>query len=361
MTYTLVRVTVLFLVTCTLVRVTICLMTAWHTAVIGGGSWGTALAKLIADKHGPTSLWAREPDVVESINKRHCNERYLKGIDLPHELVASSDLKLVLNAAQLVLWVVPSQFTRAVLKEAQPLLASDVVHLSCAKGIENESLSLVSEIFEQELAPQRFAALGGPSFAREVALDHPTAVLVASQDLELAKKVQHFISTETFRIYTSDDIIGVELGGALKNVIAIAAGAAVGLGFGHNSVASIVTRGLGEMTRLAIKLGAKAQTLSGLSGLGDLMLTCTGELSRNRRVGMELGQGRSLIDIERDLGMVAEGVKTAKSVHFLAEREQLELPIFEAAYRVLYQGETAADALKKLMTRSLKSEFPVAP
>lgn len=328
-------------------------------AVLGAGSWGTALAKSIADQGNNVRLWARRPDLAEAIRDSHRNQAYLPGIALPPTLSATSDLAQALTGAEIALFVVPSHGLRGVLSESRPWLPKAGPILCATKGIENESLMLMSQVFHEVLAdvdPGRFCSLGGPSFALEVARGLPTAFSIASSDPTMASAAQALIANDRMRAYTTEDVIGVELGGAIKNVIAIAAGASDGLGFGHNARAGLITRGVAEISRLATKLGAHPLTLAGLSGMGDLVLTCTGDLSRNRRVGVELGSGKRLSDILGGMTMVAEGVKTARSTHHLAEREGVEMPITAEVYRVLYEGKAPGAAVESLLRRELRSE-----
>jgi glycerol-3-phosphate dehydrogenase (NAD(P)+) len=330
-----------------------------RAAVLGAGSWGTALAKHLADKGHQTRLWSRRADLAHAIQNTQINERYLPGIPLPSTLEATADLSTALEGADLVLFVVPSHGLRDLARQAKALLPSSVPIVSATKGIENGSLMLMTDVLLDELGPQsesRLCALGGPSFAREVALSMPSAVCVASPNAETGKTVQELFASDRFRVYTTEDVIGVELGGALKNVIAIAVGAADGLGFGHNARAGLITRGIAEIGRLAVHMGANPLTLAGLSGLGDLVLTCTGDLSRNRRVGIELGRGRKLADVLSEMTMVAEGVKTAASAHALAEREGVEMPITNEVYRALYEDQSPMAAVESLLGRALRAE-----
>lgn len=328
--------------------------------VVGAGAWGTALAHMLRSQDHEVVLWAFEPEVTEQINTKHENVTYLPDAELPDGLRATSDLEEALHAPEIVLVVVPSHVMRTVMTEASPHLPEGVPIVSASKGIENETLMTMSEVLE-DILPLAYhpmlTFLSGPSFAREVANRLPTAVSVACRYERIAERVQHEFASPYFRIYSSTDVTGVELGGALKNVMAIGAGAADGMGFGFNTVTALITRGLAEMSRLAVKLGANPLTLSGLSGMGDLMLTCMGGLSRNRQVGQKLGQGMKIDDIIRDMKQVAEGVKTAKSAYLLAQREGVEMPITEQVYRMLYEDVSAADALTALMTRSLKREI----
>jgi glycerol-3-phosphate dehydrogenase (NAD(P)+) len=334
-------------------------MMAIRVGVIGAGAWGTALAHLMATKGNDVVIWAYEPEVVLEINQQHENLTYLPGISLPVKLRASSSLAETLPGSQLVISVVPSHVVRTVLAEAAEYLPASVPIVSASKGIENETLMTVSEVLEDVLPPAflpMLAFLSGPSFAREVGLCQPTAVSVAARFEKVAEQVQQMMFGPYFRVYTSLDVPGVELGGALKNVIAIAAGAASGLGLGHNTTAALMTRGLAEITRLAVKKGANPLTLAGLSGMGDLVLTCTGGLSRNRSVGEKLGQGMGMEEIVRSMRQVAEGVKTTRSTHNLAKREDIEMPICEVVYRMLYENLPAKDAVSGLMNRSQKKE-----
>jgi glycerol-3-phosphate dehydrogenase (NAD(P)+) len=330
-----------------------------RAAVLGAGSWGTALAKLLADKGYVTKLWGRRADLVDAIRATRLNERYLPGIAMPDTLEPTASLEEAVHGAELVVVVVPSHGLRELVRDVKPFLPADVPIVTATKGIENGTLMLMTDVLADELgagSKPRLCALGGPSFAREVALSMPSAVCVASASEATAVAVQTLFATDRFRVYTTDDVVGVELGGALKNVIAIAAGAAEGLGFGFNARAGLITRGIAEIARLAVHMGAHPQTLAGLSGLGDLVLTCTGDLSRNRRVGLELGRGRSLPEVLADMTMVAEGVKTAASAHALAEREGVEMPIATEVYRALYEGKAPASAVESLLTRALRAE-----
>jgi glycerol-3-phosphate dehydrogenase (NAD(P)+) len=287
------------------------------------------------------------------------NAAYLPGIVLPESVEVTSELEVALREAQTVFFVVPSHGLRELTRSCRLLLAPQSLLVTASKGIENGSLMLMTQILVEELgaalAP-RVAALGGPSFAREVALGMPTAVCVASADERTACAIQELLASDRFRVYTTEDVIGVELGGALKNVIAIAAGTADGLGFGHNARAGLITRGIAEISRLAIRLGANPQTLSGLSGVGDLVLTCTGDLSRNRAVGVELGRGRPLREILAQTNMVAEGVRTAQSAHALALREGVDMPIIAEVFRVVHEDKPALAAVESLLGRALRPE-----
>jgi glycerol-3-phosphate dehydrogenase (NAD(P)+) len=335
-------------------------MTALKVTVIGSGAWGTALGHMVAQQGAQVTAWAFEPEVVDEINRHHENQTFLPGFPLPPSYRATGDLQEALHGAELVLVVCPSHVMRGVMRAAAPHLPPEVPVVSATKGIENETLMTMSEVLEDVL-PVAFhpmlAFLSGPSFAKEVAQQLPTAVSVAARYERVAARVQGLMSAPYFRIYTSTDVTGVELGGALKNVLAIAAGAADGLGLGYNTVTALITRGLAEINRLAIKRGANPLTLAGLAGMGDLVLTCMGGLSRNRMVGQKLGQGLTLDEITRDMRQVAEGVRTARSAHLLALREEVEMPITAQVYRMLYEGVTAEAAVTALMSRSLKREL----
>lgn len=330
-----------------------------RVTVLGAGSWGTALAKALAEREHDVRLWARSPELVRSIRADGENGAYLPGIALPSHVQATHRLDEALEGAVSVYVVVPSHGLRDVLKQALPQLPSAAALISASKGIENESLLLMSQVIEQ-LVPanmrDQICALGGPSFARETGLGMPTAISIACKNVELAQRVQLELMSDRFRVYTTDDVVGVELGGALKNVIAIAVGAADGLGFGHNARAALITRALAEMSRLAMHMGAHPMTLAGLSGLGDLVLTCTGDLSRNRRVGLELARGRTLSEVLADMRMVAEGVRTAKSAHALAIREGVEMPITAEVHAALYEGKAPLHAVESLLSRVPRPE-----
>ena len=328
-------------------------------AVIGGGSWGTALANLLAGKSIPVSLWVFEEDLCEEMQKSKENILYLPGVQLSPLLHPDNDLGTVLAGKRIILMAVPSHVYRHVAIQILDFLKGPVVIVSATKGIENESLKTMSGIW-REIMPGRihweYAVLSGPSFAREVVKKIPTAVTVASASKEVAEEIQILFSTDYFRVYTSTDVIGVELGGALKNIIALAAGIVDGLGLGHNTRAALMTRGLAEMSRLGTSMGADPLTFLGLAGVGDLVLTCTGDLSRNRTVGYQLGQGKKLANILAEMRMVAEGVKTARSVHYLAQQKEIDMPISEQIYRILYEDLPPENALAALMRRELKHE-----
>ncbi len=327
-----------------------------RVAVIGAGSWGTAIAKSMADVGHGVSLWARRPEHAEALNQGHENAQYLPGFTLPENLATTGSYEEALHGADLVVSVVPSQSTRAVWGEAKAYLPAGIPILCASKGIENRTLALMSQVFQEITPDHPFGAIAGPSFAKEVAAHQPTAVVVGSTDDAVAKMAQEAMSGDWLRAYVSTDVVGLELGGSLKNVIAIACGCADGLGLGQNTRAALITRGLAEITRCAVKMGADPLTLSGLAGMGDLVLTCTGDLSRNRRVGIGLGKGKRLKEIIEELGQVAEGVKTAQSAHELALREGVEMPITHEIYKILYEDKSAREVVLQLMRRSLKAE-----
>lgn len=328
--------------------------------VIGAGSWGTALAKLLAENGHDVEIWAYEQDLVDIINTRHENETYLPGFRLPDNLKATSDIHKCVFEKELILSVPPSHVVRSVISQIANEIPVGVPIVSATKGIENDTLMLVSDIMEDVLPMHchpYLVYLSGPSFAKEVAAHKPTAVTVASYNHKLATMVQKIFSNDVFRVYTSSDVPGVEIGGAIKNVIAIAAGAISAMELGHNATSGMITRGLNEMTRAAVRLGANPLTLSGLAGMGDLVLTCTGGLSRNRTLGYQLGQGRKIEEILADMNMVAEGVKTSKSIYQLSKKLDVEMPICEQVYYVIYEGKDVREAVADLMKRDLKREM----
>ncbi|MDR3748906.1 MAG: NAD(P)-dependent glycerol-3-phosphate dehydrogenase [Acidobacteriota bacterium] len=333
-------------------------------AVIGAGAWGTAISIVLGRKQTHrVRLWAHEPEVRESILARRVNEMFLPGQTIPLTVGPTNSLEEALRNAEIVVSVMPSHHTRRVFQAMLPHLHPDMLFVSASKGIENDSLLRMTEVIREVLhqrdhgfAP-RIGALSGPSFAQEVAKGDPTAVTIASADSKLAALVQREFSDPRFRVYTNADVIGVELGGALKNIVAIAAGVLSGLNLGHNTVAALITRGLAEMTRLVVACGGRPETMAGLAGLGDLVLTCTGGLSRNRSVGVELGRGRKLDDIIAGMhGMVAEGVLTTNAAVGLAHKAGVEMPITAQMHAVLQQGKPAQDAIRNLMGRPSTSE-----
>jgi glycerol-3-phosphate dehydrogenase (NAD(P)+) len=323
-------------------------------AVLGGGAWGTALASQAVRAGLPVRLWAREPELARLVNERRENPRYLPGVELPAGLRATSVLAEALADAETVLVVVPSEFCREIYRQAGRLAPSGAAFVSATKGLEIGSLQRMTEVAAAEAPGRPLCALSGPSFALEVAGEQPTAVVVASADHGVAERVQRALATRSFRVYSSEDVVGVELAGSLKNVIAIAAGILDGLGFGHNTEAALITRGLAEISRLAVALGARPDTLAGLAGLGDLVLTCTGALSRNRTVGRRLGLGQPLV--EACAGIHPEGIRTTLAACALAEREGIEMPIARQMKAVLHEGRPPREALEELMLRRLKRE-----
>lgn len=327
-----------------------------YITVIGGGSWGTTLAYILSDKGYDVTLWVHEGPLVEEIISTRCNSIYLPGVRLPDELKVTDSVQESVTKARYVINAVPTQFTRSVFKEAAPHISAEAIIVSVSKGIERGTLLSVSSILK-ELSSQQVAVLSGPSFAKEVIRKLPTAVTIATEDKTAGFILQEIFNTNSFRVYTHDDVVGAELGGALKNVMAVAAGISDSLGFGDNARASLITRGLAEMTRLGVAMGANERTFSGLSGIGDLVLTCTSRLSRNYTVGTKLGQGMKLGDILAETQSVAEGVATAESAYELSQKYAIEMPIVEQIYRVLYEDKDPFFAAKDLMDRTLKSEF----
>jgi len=327
-----------------------------YIAVIGAGSWGTTLANLLGEKGHDVFLWAYEQELVDEMKGTGMNGTYLPGLPLSHNIEVTSDLGKALSKASYILNAVPTQFTRSVFSAAKNLLSEKSVIISASKGIEKGTLLTVSSILE-ELTGSEVAALSGPSFAKEVIKQLPTAVTVAAYDNKTALVLQDVFNTDTFRVYTNSDVLGVELGGALKNVMAIASGISDGLGLGASTRAALITRGLAEMTRLGVAMGAREKTFGGLSGLGDLVLTCTGALSRNYTVGFQLGSGRTLTDILGEMKMVAEGVATSQSAYELSKKHGVEMPIVEQINHVINEGKKPDQAVKELMSRSLKAEF----
>lgn len=328
-------------------------------AVIGAGSWGTALSFSLSNIGHTVKLWAFENEVVESIRTHHENKCFLPGVILPATISAYADLSETIRNARFVLTVMPSHVCRSLYEKMLPDLRPEMIFVSATKGIEEGRLMRMSEVIrsvvEKRFTP-RLTVLSGPSFAREVVRGDPTAVVVASEIPELSQRIQNEFSSRSLRLYSSNDVVGVEMGGAVKNVIAIAAGVIEGLGLGHNPMAALITRGLAEMNRLACACGARSETLAGLAGVGDLVLTCTGNLSRNRSVGIELGKGRKLTDIIRSMHMVAEGVKTADATVALAKKHGIEMPIIRQVQRILQGSVSPEEAIRELMERTLKNE-----
>jgi len=330
-----------------------------HISLLGAGSWGTALAILLANKGNDVTLWEFNPGLAERLEKERVNETFLPGVKLPDSIRVTNDIGDAVDAGDYIVFVVPSHVLRSVArKTAEHDIAGKKI-VSATKGIENDSLMRMSEILHAEipgLSPENIAVLSGPSFAAEVSRNIPTTCVAASTHEPYAAEVQNLFMSPAFRVYVNTDIIGVELGGSFKNVMAIAAGIIDGVGWGDNTKAAMLTRGIVEMTRLGIKMGAREKTFSGLSGIGDLILTCMGKLSRNLHVGKEIGKGRKLQDTLDDMVMVAEGVKTTKSVHELSKRLHVETPIMEQVYYILFEDKPPKDAVTELMTRDAKPE-----
>jgi glycerol-3-phosphate dehydrogenase (NAD(P)+) len=327
-----------------------------NCAVVGAGAWGTALANVLAANEHDVALWARESDVVDSIATTRENRRFLPGVCLSGRVQATGDMAVALDGAEVVAYVAPSHALRTVASSAAGAVREGAVLIVASKGIERESLAIMSDVVGEAVPGHAVVALSGPSFAAEVAAGQPTAVVAASVDPNAAAVVQRVLSSDVFRVYTHDDVIGVELGGALKNVMAIATGIAEGLDLGFNSRAALITRGLAEMTRLGVALGASPATFAGLAGLGDLVLTCTGALSRNRALGIELGKGTTLELALEGKDTIAEGVLNTISARALAQREGVDMPIVQAVHRTLFEAQPARLAISELMRRELRAE-----
>ncbi len=330
-----------------------------NLAIIGGGSWGTALAVVLSSKFKEVRLWMHEAELAEQVSVSRQNEVFLPGIRLPECVRVTTVLSEAVQGAGIVLGVMPSHFAREIYRTLSPFLNQEMIFVSATKGIERGSLLRISQVLEQVLEPlfpPMVASLSGPTFAKEVAHGEPAAVVVASTRHEVATRVQAMFSGPTFRLYTSSDPVGVEVGAALKNVIAIAAGVCQGLGLGSNTQAALITRGLAEITRLAVAMGGQTRTLAGLAGLGDLVLTCSGDLSRNRTVGKELALGKSLAEIVGSMKMIAEGVETCDAAVALGKKFQVDLPIIDQMYAVLHSSKSPREAIRELMERSLKPE-----
>lgn len=328
--------------------------------VIGAGSWGTTIANLLALKGYDVKLWVYEPDLCERMKLSRVNDIYLPGITLSSNIKPTNSLEEAASGAEIIVSAAPAQVVRKVMSQAVPFISEDAVIVSLSKGIEEGSLMLMSDLLRDVLPVglhKNLCYLSGPSFAKEVAMQMPTAVVIASGNKEAADMAQDAFTTKYFRVYTHDDIEGVELGGAVKNVIAIAAGISDGLGFGYNTRAALITRGLAEISRLGVNMGANPLTFAGLAGLGDLVLTCTGELSRNRTVGFKIGQGMTLSEATEGMKMVAEGIATSRAVYDLSRRVNVEMPITEHVYKVLYEGMPAREAVISLMSRDPKKEM----
>ena len=327
-----------------------------RVTVVGAGSWGTALASVLVDNEHEVTVWAHEPEVVEELRTRGTNEAFLPGARLRGPVTATTDLPAALADADAAVSVVPAQYVASVWTEAAGALPAGAPVVSASKGIELGTLRRMDEIFAELRPGGPFSVLSGPSFAAEVAERAPTLVVAASTDRDVAHAVQALFQNRYFRVYTNPDVVGVELGGALKNVMALAAGVADGLGYGHNTRAALITRGLAEITRLGVAMGARAETFAGLAGMGDLVLTCTGDLSRNRTVGFRLGSGETLDEILGDMTSVAEGVKTVAAVRDLALRERVDMPIVQEVHAMLVDGRAPDEALQRLMSRDPTSE-----
>ena len=327
--------------------------------VLGAGNWGTTLAVLLAEKGYAVGLWEFRAEAAKKVQQDRENKEFLPGINLPDGINVDSGLKGCLAGSRTVIWAVPSKVLRSVCREVLPFLAKDILLVSAIKGIEVSSLLRCSQVLEQELGQKasRLAVLSGPNIAPEIARHVPSTTVVAAKFPEDAKEVQEMLRLPYFRVYTGDDIIGLELGGSLKNIIAIAGGIIDGLGLGANTKGALLTRGLAEITRLGVALGARPDTFAGLSGMGDLITTCFSQQSRNRSVGQQIGQGRKLGDILKHMSMVAEGVETTKAAHLLAQKHGIEMPITQQMYRVLFEDKDPAEALKDLMGRDAKAEL----
>jgi glycerol-3-phosphate dehydrogenase (NAD(P)+) len=328
-------------------------------AIIGGGSWGTALSIVLAPRFPRVRLWVYEADLAAHMRETRENDVYLPGFQLPRHVEIINQLPAALDGAEIVLSAIPSHLVRGLYQQMLPFLNESMIFVSATKGLENGTLLRMSEVIRDVLRAReapRVALISGPTFAREVARFEPTALVVASTDNGLSECIQAAFSGPTFRLYANSDPIGVEIGGSVKNVVAIGAGVVHGLGLGHNAMAALMTRGLAEITRLAVAMGGAAQTLAGLAGLGDLVLTCAGDLSRNRMVGVELAHGRKLDEIVSSMKMVAEGVKTTNAVADLAKRHSVEMPICEQMFQMLHFGISPREAIQRLMERSLKGE-----
>lgn len=328
-------------------------------SVIGAGSWGTTLAVVLASKLPKVTLWCLETEVAEGINHTHHNPLYVSEFTLPDNLQADTDLLAVAARSRVLVMVVPTQFTRRILQRLTEVVSAETRFVFASKGVEVETLTLISDIYADVFGQDRLeyaCFLSGPSFAREVLMQQPTAVAIAGNNLTVVQEIQTLFCTPYFRTYGSTDVIGIELGGALKNVIALAAGISDGLGFGNNARAALITRGLAEMIRLGVRLGAMAETFSGLSGLGDLLLTATSTMSRNHTVGFRLGSGEQWAEIQKGSREVAEGVQTTLSVWHLAKKMAVDMPITQAVYEILYENRSPQSVVKALMERDLTSE-----
>lgn len=326
------------------------------TAVLGGGSWGTALARELALNKHDTTMYIRDESQLNELIETKTNKKYLPEVVLPDNLKYTSDIKEAIKAVEFLILAVPTNSVRKVLENIKGLLNEDVIIINVAKGIEMDTLKRISEIVKEFFPKNKFVALSGPTHAEEVAIDYPTTIVAASEDLDAANMVQNLFMSSTLRVYTNDDLIGVELAGALKNIIALANGVLVGLGYGDNSKAALMTRGLAETTRLAIEMGARPSTFLGLAGVGDIIVTCTSEHSRNRRCGKLIGEGKSVDEAVKEVGMVVEGIKTTKAAKELSKKYAVDMPIADALYEVIYNDKDPGEMADKLMLRKKRHE-----
>lgn len=333
---------------------------AQDVVVVGAGSWGTALASVCANNQHRVTMWVRDPKVADEINTRHTNEKYLPSIQLPETIYAETDIQKAVAGKDSVLLVVPSHAMREVVRQIAPYLQPDCLLIHATKGFELDTLKRMSEVITEEVAPEiaeRLVVLTGPSHAEEVVRKSPTTIVVASHSDEQAAKAQDLLMSSTFRVYANPDMVGAEIAGALKNIIALGAGMSDGLGFGDNAKAALLTRGLAEIGRLGVKLGANPLTFAGLAGVGDLVVTCTSKHSRNWRAGYLLGQGQDLDTVLKQMGMVVEGVRTTKAAHALALKEQVEMPITHVLYNILFEGLDPRQGVEELMGRGRRLEM----
>lgn len=335
--------------------------TVEQVSVLGAGSWGTAIASVLSQKGVKTYLWGNDPQHIKNLQRDRENKKYLPGYYFSKNILPQSDFTNTISDSQVICMVVPSHGFRTVFRKVVPLLGKGTIIVSAVKGIENNSCMTMSQVMQEELDSSgvndiSIGVLSGPSFAREVVDGIPTAVTIGCKNLDVAKRLQRLFVTDLFRVYAAKDVVGLEISAALKNIVAIGAGICDGLGYGLNTRAALITRGLAEIKRLGVMMGGEEGTFSGLSGLGDLVLTCTGDLSRNRSVGFQLGQGKKLNTIMEEMEMVAEGVKTTKSVHDLVATMDVEMPILEQVYQILYNDKDCSIAVKDLLTRELKVE-----
>ena len=323
---------------------------------IGGGSFGTALAVLLSKKGSECSVWCHSESTIDDINIRRENTKYLKGITIPEKVTAYSDIEKTIKNSQIVVLAVPSKAIREIARKVAPFLGGDEIIVTVAKGIEKYTLKRMSQIIEDEIKDHPIVVLSGPSHAEEVARDIPTTVTVASKDMEAARKIQNIFSNNTFRVYTNDDLIGVEIGGAFKNIIALAAGISDGIGYGDNTKAALMTRGMSEIIRVGTKLSGKAETFYGLTGMGDLIVTCTSMHSRNRRAGILIGSGKTVEEAIAEVGMVVEGIEAVKAFYELKSKINVDMPITTALYEVLFEGKNPKESVIELMGRKYKEE-----